>query len=96
MLNCIGSYAQASKRGDYLKCESIHNKLTVRCNKRPKPKGAYCSEPEDEQESENDTFAEWPTITEIWRAQIDNSFPVGKTVSVKSEGSKQRADSARA
>ena len=96
MLNCIGSYAQASKRGDYLKCESIHNKLTVRCNKRPKPKGAYCSEHEDEPEPENETCADWPTITEIWRAQMDNSCPAGKTVSGESDGSKNLKDSARA
>ena len=86
----------ASKRGDYLKCESLQNKLTVRCNKRPKPKGDYCSEHEDGPESENDTCAEWATITEIWRAQMDNSCPVDKTGSGKSDGSKQRKYSARA
>ena len=86
----------ASKRGDYLMCESLQNKLTVRCNNRPKPKGAYCSEHEDEPEPENETCADWPTITEIWRAQMDNSCPAGKTVSGESDGSKNLKDSARA
>ena len=83
----------ASKRGDYLKCESLQNKLTVRCNKRPKPKGSYCSEHEGDPESENETCGEWPTITEMWRAQNDNSCPVDKTGSGKTDGGKQRKDS---